>query len=160
MNESQRISNNALTVLALANEFCHDLEHLEEFEQEDFLAKMLKLLPRLYITVSDLELTDEERDEIDENAFINPALTEEQYNIVRENIAHLMAENDIYLEVFLDDMQYSDTPISASISENLADIYQPLYNLVAAVKDAPTESTMALLMLCKDDFVNYWAQVL
>ena len=41
-----------------------------------------------------------------------------------------MAEEDIYLEVFLEDMKYSDTPISASVSENLADLYQEFFNLI------------------------------
>ena len=60
----------------------------------------------------------------------------------------------------MDDMKYSDTPLSSSISENLADIYQALYNLVAGVKDATTEAANEVIANCKADFETYWGQTL
>ena len=79
---------------------------------------------------------------------------------MKEDIARLLAEDDIYLEVFMDDMKYSDTPLSASISENLADIYQALYNLAAGVKDATNEAANEVIANCKADFETYWGQTL
>ena len=52
-------------------------------------------------------------------------MTETDYEVLRGSIASLLGEYDDYLEVFLDDMAYSDTPIHQNISESLADIYQP-----------------------------------
>ena len=46
------------------------------------------------------------------------------YELVRNQIATLLGESDTYLETFHPDMQYSDTPIAAFISENLADVYR------------------------------------
>ena len=71
-----------------------------------------------------------------------------------------MGEDDVYLEVFLDDMKYSDTPIATSISENLADLYQEFYNLVASLRDLNTEEQRLILSACKDNFVEYWGQTL
>ena len=79
---------------------------------------------------------------------------------MRDTIAAIMADDDVYLEVFVDDMKYSDTPISAFVSENLADLYQEFYNLVQSVKDAPEEYRTSLVEQCKENFVEYWGQTL
>ena len=126
----EKLSPNELAFIALANEYCHALERAGECELRDqFVAQMLKLLPRLYITVSDVD------DDTYNEEFIDAALEEDVYDLVRERVAQIMAEEDIYLEVFLEDMKYSDTPISASISENLADLYQEFFNLNSGCAD-------------------------
>ena len=66
----------------------------------------------------------------------------------------------MYLEVFLDDMKYSDTPIAVTVSENLADLYQEFYNFINAVRDVPTEVQTELVGIEKDNFVQYWGQTL
>ena len=71
-----------------------------------------------------------------------------------------MGEEDVYLEVFLDDMKYSDTPIATSISENLADLYQVFYNLIASLRDLNTEEQRQILDECKGQFGEYWGQTL
>ena len=71
-----------------------------------------------------------------------------------------MAEDDVFLETFEEDMKYSDTPVSATISEDLADIYQELYNLVASVRDVDNEAIRSILITCKEDFATFWGQTL
>ena len=151
----EKLTPNELAFIALANEYCQTLEKALECESRDeFVNKMLKLLPRLYITMSDLE-----RDPYSD-AYIEPALEEDVYDIVRSRVAGIMAEEDIYLEVFVEDMKYSDTPISASISEDLADLYQEFFNLVHSVQDALTETQHEILCQCKTNAENYWSQTL
>ena len=141
----EKLTPNELAFIALANEYCHALEHANECETRDqFVAQMLKLLPRLYITISD----------------IDSALDEDVYDLVRDRVAQIMAEEDIYLEVFMEDMKYSDTPISASVSENLADLYQEFFNLIHSIQDALTETQHEMLCQCKINFINYWGQTL
>ena len=151
-----KLSPNELAFIALANEYCHALERAGECESRDqFVAQMLKLLPRLYITVSDID------DDTYSEEFIDSALEEDVYDdLVRGRTAQIMAEEDIYLEVFLEDMKYSDTPISASISENLADLYQEFFNLIHSIQDALTEPQHEMLCQCKINFINYWGQTL
>ena len=62
--------------------------------------------------------------EEDEDAEPELTVTEDMYESVRNRIAGLLGEKDSYLETFHPDMQYSDTPIAAFISENLADVYK------------------------------------
>ena len=72
----------------------------------------------------------------------------------------LLGEDDVYLEVFEEDMKYSDTPIATTVSENLADIYQELYNFVMTLQNAPTEVAVDVIYALKDSFKSYWGQTL
>ena len=151
----EKLTPNELAFIALSNEYCHALEHAGDYESHDqFVAQMLKLLPRLYITIGDIE------DDTYCEAFIDQALEEDVYEIVRERVAQIMAEEDIYLEVFMEDMKYSETPITASVSENLADLYQEFFNLIHSVQEALTETQHEMLCQCKINFINYWGQTL
>ena len=60
----------------------------------------------------------------------------------------------------MEDMKYSDTPISASVSENLADLYQECFNLIHSIQEALTETQHEMLCQCKVNFINYWGQTL
>ena len=150
-----KLSPNSLAFIALANEYCQTLERLMELERTEFINVMLKLLPRLYIVATDLESYDD-----DYYVDMQFALNEQDYDQLRSLISMVMAPDDVYLEVFEEDMKYSDTPISASVSENLADLYQEFFNLVYSVKDADTDAQMQLLALCKENFKDYWGQTL
>lgn len=151
----EKLTPNELAFIALANEYCQAVENALEYEsREGFVSNMLKLLPRLYITMSDLE-----QDPFSD-AYIEPALDEDVYDLVRGRVAAIMADEDIYLEVFVEDMKYSDTPISASVSENLADLYQEFFNLIHSIQDALTETQHEMLCQCKMNAENYWSQTL
>ena len=152
---NNQLSPNSLAFIALANEYCSAIEKAPEFDKPDFLVQMLKLLPRIYISASDINIK-----ESSEEYYIEPYLDEDVYNNVRSNIAALMAEDDVFLETFEEDMKYSYTPVSASISEDLADIYQELYNLVASVRDVESEAIHSILITCKEDFAQFWGQTL
>ena len=155
MSEQKKLAPNSLSFIALTNEFCQAVEHAESATREDFLANMLKILPRIYIIAHDLE-----RDFTFSDYSIEPYLTEDVYNQVSEVMSRVLAEEDVYLEVFVEDMKYSDTPIASSISENLADLYQVFFNFIATIKDAPTKAQIELIGLCKSDFRTYWGQTL
>ncbi len=151
--ERNQLAPNSLAFIALSNEYCETLENIANFEKEDFIAKMLKLLPRLYISSTDLNIEESEED-----YYIESYLDEDTYNTICSQISALMGADDVFLETFEEDMKYSDTPVSSSISENLSDIYQELYNLVASVKDVTTEAINSIFISCKEDFANYWGQ--
>ena len=149
------LNPNSLAFIALANEYCHALENIFDYDdRQAFIAEMLRLLPRLYMSASDIKNTD------NTDSFIDSYLDENDYDTVRGNVSRMMADEDIYLEVFMDDMKYSDTPIGTSVSENLADIYQPLYNFVATVKGATDDTIAEAIVAIKADFDTYWGQTL
>ena len=115
--------------------------------------KCLKLLPLLYLKAQFLPAT-EFLSEDNPERFV----TEESYEYIRNIIASTIGPKDSYLEVFLDDMQYSDNPIICFISEELTDIYQDIKDFIS-VYSMGFDSTMndALAML-EENFKDYWSQ--
>lgn len=149
---------NVLAFLALANEYCSTVENCVTTEPSDFLKGMTRLLPRLYISATDLP----EDDILPEDACdgLMRVLEEDVYDSLRNAMAALLGEDDTYLEVFKEDMKYSDTPIAASISEGLADIYQSLYDLLESVRDASEETTLVAVADAKYEFRMSWSATL
>ena len=150
------LSRNSLSLIAMANEYCHEIEAALDKEREDFVTTMLKLLPRIYIVIRDVV----EKEDTEDLLFIDSYLYEDAYNNAREKVYRLLGEDDVYLEVFEEDMKYSDTPIATTVSENLADIYQELYNFVMTLQNAPTEVAGDVIYALKDSFKSYWGQTL
>jgi len=147
---------NELAFLALANEYCATMESAREAERDVFVASVLRMLPRIYIAASDLRRDDSAMSD----AYVANALDEDYYESVRMRVAELLGEDDTYLEVFENDMKYSDTPIGASVSEGLADLFQVFYNIVQTAREASPELIAELVPEFRDDFANYWSQTL
>lgn len=152
------LAPNTLAFMALANEYCQALETAESADTIEFTASMTRLLPRIYISATDLSgavALDEYSSE-----YIDNVLSEDYYNSIRLTIENLFGAEDVYLEVFEEDMKYSDTPISASIAEGLSDIFQVLYNFLEAVRDAPNEIIESAVTAVKEEFDTYWSRIL
>lgn len=149
------ISNNSILFIGLANEYCQTLESCANYEKNEFVDKLLKLLPRIYIAISDFNET-----EIDDSVIIDSYLDEIYYDSVRRKLETLIGEDDTILEVFESDMKFSDTPIAVSISEYLADIFQYLYDFLHAAKDATSDQINECMSFCKDNFKVVWGQTL
>jgi hypothetical protein len=151
MSEPAVLTTNALAFIGLCNEYCSAIENARETTKDEFIPSMLRLLPRLYIAATDLQ------DGADfEDTYINDALDEDYYEAMRRNVEYIIGEDDTYLEVFEEDMKFSDTPIAASVSEDLADIFQALFNFLETVKDAPQDLIAEALSAIKEDFQHYW----
>ncbi|MCM1292615.1 MAG: DUF5063 domain-containing protein [Bacteroides sp.] len=146
------ISPNSLAFIGLCNEYCRAVERVAETELVDFVKEMLRLLPRIYIAATDLD-----RDE-DTEIPVDDIMSEEQYEGARRSMEALFGLDDTYLEVFEEDMKYSDTPIGASISEGLSDLLQVFYNIVETVRNAMTDTILDILSSARYDFDTYWSQ--
>lgn len=153
MNE-QIYSKDVLDFVKLAADYCLKLEHCREATPRELVKGMLSSLPYLYIKASDLLETA-----MVESAFsTDPQVTEDDYNFVRNGIYDVLGRYDEYLDVFVEDMKYSDKPILRSVSEELADIYQDLRNFLAAYRDGIEEMMAAALWEVLDNFKEYWGQ--
>ena len=157
MNQEENIAygHDVLEFVTVSVQYCAFLEDCEQRERADFLDVASKLLPLLYLKASLLPLYETFSD-----SYPQPYVTEENYDIVRSNIAMLMRDRDDYLDVFVEDMKYSEEPILMTISENLADIYQNLKNFVCAYKMGLDEEKISALEECKTSFEHEWGQKL
>ena len=150
------VNTNSLAFIALCNEYCSALENASETERCEFLANMIRILPRIYISANDLKVNMIETEE----PYIDNSLDEDYYESVRRNVELIMGPDDVYLEVFEENMKYSDTPVSASISESLADLFQVMFNFISMVQDATDEIIGLAILAMKEDFKSYWSQIL
>ena len=103
--ESQTIfDKNVIEFVTVAAEFCAFLERAESMKRSTFVDTSLKILPLLYLKASMLPKCETIGDEAPETY-----VTEEVYEILRINLAGLMGDKDDYLDVFVQDMVYSDS---------------------------------------------------
>lgn len=149
-------TNRLLDIVGLSKEFCEVCRNAVEFSRQEFTDRILDLLPRIYWNFFDLTAGISLGDESFFSDYVDEALYEE----VRRGIASVMGSADTFLETFEEDMKYSDTPITSSISECLADLYQPLFNFVSVVHDSEGSQMEDAFISCKEDFENYWSQTL
>ena len=87
-------------------------------------------------------------------------VTEDDYEVIRINLQEVMADRDDYLDVFVEEMKYSDTPIRKSIAEDLADIYQVVKDFVCQFQSGLNETMHDALAQCREHFMEYWGQTL
>lgn len=175
--DQKDIRSRLLGITALAAEYCMIVENAAESDKKDFIGKMLNILPRLYIDFFDIVPRDDDKESPDTDGYLDADgfaslepeedmqyypeyVDEDYYEGVRRHIENLLGPSDTFLETFEEDMKYSDTPIAASISESLADIFQPLYNFISIVKDSEGEHLEGAYKECRENFVSYWGQTL
>lgn len=139
-----------------AARYCSLLENAEQFEKTEMVEQLVVLLPFIYYGATVVEPEDE-------NEFYDGTrnhLDEEYYDSIRRKLEMLFGADDAYLETFEEDMKYSDTPIGASVSESLADIFQPLYNFLIESRESGGDRMHDAFSQCKAEFVDYWSQTL
>ena len=151
--ESDSLPHNVIEFVTVAVEYCLFVESAAQQSRDDFVSTLLKLLPLLYLKGTLLPSADDLYDDIP-----GDYVTEENYDIVRHNIAYVMGESDDFLDVFVEDMRYSDQPVLCTVSEQLADIYQDLKNFVSAYRDGTDSVRESAVAQCRENFTNYWGQ--
>ena len=147
--------NNVIEFVTVGVEFCVFLEQDTLPEREVWVDKMLKLLPLLYVKASLLPETV-----IMHTEELATFVQEEDYNRVALRVEEVMGEENVFLEVFMEEMKYSDTPVSAFVSESIADIYQDIRNFVSVYQYELTDQMNDALYHCTDHFHTYWGQKL
>lgn len=145
-------SRPVLDFVTIGTEYCKYLEQQEDAPREKFIDIMRGLLPMLYLKVSLIGQVPEEA------GYNDPHVTEADYNCIRAKIARIMGDRDDYLDVFVEDFKYSDRPVLCTVSEDMADIYQSVRELVEAYRTGFEESMLVALHEAVEQFENYWGQ--
>ena len=148
-------SRNTVEFVTVAAEYCAYVERCNEHSRKEFVDTLLKLLPLLYLKAQILPEAERVSDE-----GLEDFVTEDSYEVLRMNLYDLLADKDSYLDVFVSEMKYSDTPVTKSISEDLADIYQDVKNFVCLFKLGINETMHDAIVECSEHFAEYWGQTL
>lgn len=148
-------SKNVVEFVTVAVQYCSYLEQIEINNLTESTDKLTKILPLLYLKAVLVPEVD-----VEEEVYPEITVTEDDYNYVLSKLYNVYKNDDAYLEVFLDDMKFSDTPITASISENLTDIYQDIKNFISIYEMGDEDSMLEALYTCFEHFKLYWGQKL
>ena len=144
-----------LDFVAIGVEFCSFLEKMEVKSRPEWAQAMLRILPLLYVKATLLPTVEVLGDQMAE-VFVK----EQDYMLISNQVASVLAEEDVYLDVFIEDMKYSDRPVSSLVSEDIADIYQDIRNFVSVYQHGLEETMLFALNDVAENFRAYWGQKL
>jgi len=154
MKKEEIYSKPIVEFTTMAHEYCVLMENVDKYSKVDFIKVSARLLPLLYVRASLLPenvatvLDDELEEFVDEFAYEN----------VRKAIRRKLTRHDEYLEVFKDDMQRSEEPVPANISEDMADIFQDLMNYCEQFRLGIEDVQNDAIVCVGEKFRNYWGQ--
>jgi uncharacterized protein DUF5063 len=148
-------SQNVTEFVTVVGEYCVFVENTLRFSKKVFLDKSRRLLPLIYLKASLIPKFDSVF-EAENEKFV----TEEEWDIIKDSVKQKIGFHDEYREVY-DPLTHEQLEqSSASISDNLADIYQDLKNF-ASLFSAGTEDVMNdALWECQLNFEEFWGQKL
>ena len=89
-----------------------------------------------------------------------PYLEAESYEMIRSQLAALMGEDDSFLDTPAEAMRLSEEPVVRTVSESLADIYQPLLDCAIAVRDSEGALMDQATGWARETFDEYWGQTI
>lgn len=146
-------SQGVIEFVTVVAETCRLLENASQISKTEFVNTLTKILPLLYLKTVLLEKPQHLLD-----GFTELFVDEEDYNYVSSLIQNKLGADDTYLDSFRAEMQYSDTPVVSTISENLADIYQEIKNLAGNYQTGDTEVMNDAIADCLEAFREHWGQ--
>ncbi len=146
-------SKNVIEFVTVANEFCLLLETSAKISKIEFIETAQKILPLLYLKACLLP-----KNETDLEEEIEKFVSESDWAFIHSSVQAKMAAHDEYLEVFEEDMEYSETPVVTSVSENFADIYQDLKDFLTSYRIGTMDVMNEALWDLNNSFYQHWGQ--
>lgn len=154
MESKAVFDKNTVEFVTVAAEYCTILVNSGEKNRTQFLDVLTKLLSLLYLKASMIP------DIQPEGLYLEESVTEQEYDSLRAELSRKLGEYDDYLDVFVEEMKYSDAPVRKCISEDLCDIYQALKNFIDSYRSGLPEVMEESVAVCRDSFCTYWGQTL
>jgi hypothetical protein len=148
-------SKNVIEFITVANEYCAFVENVYDYTGKTFFQTAQKLLPLLYLKASLLPHLESENESNNEKF-----VTEQDWNNIYYSLLKKSGSQDNYPEVFDNRYKDSESPVSASIAEDLADIYQDLKDCSMLYRTGYDIVMNEAICECLLNFEEYWGQKL
>lgn len=87
-------------------------------------------------------------------------VTEEEYEAVRSRVEKVLGEFDRFLNAQMEDMKYSDRPVSVSTAEILADVYQALGDFVWLIRTMNERNIYQAVAEVRQSMLDRWGTLL
>ncbi len=143
-------SENVIGFATLASEYCNLLDTVVLISQKDFVDKLHRLLPLIYLKAIILPDTEPVMPDM-----IEKDVTQEEWEAVYQTMVRKLENIDEYKEVL--DPLNTDEQMS-SLSEGIADIYQDLKDFISSYNMGTVEIMNDAVWDCKKNFKEYWGQ--
>lgn len=132
----------------------------QETDKQKFVELLLHILPLLYQKALTLpkqytEVGLQEAYDTEYN-LLTEYVSEEEYTLLEHTLENIFGNDDYFLEAHGDEMKFTDAPITSRTSEYLADIFQPISNLLLTAKERDYISLPYAVIHCRKLFEEYW----
>lgn len=97
---------------------------------------------------------------IDPFAVLERQVKEEDYEAVQNRMTRVLGEHDRFLNAQMEEMKYSDTPVSVSTAEILADIYQALADFIWVVRAMHEQNMYQAVADIRHSMMERWGTLL
>lgn len=148
-------SKNVVEFVTVAGEYCATIEQVTRHSAEENLGKLQKILPLLYLKASLLPAVEQQMEEE-----LEKFVSELDYNTLHQKWLGQLGEHDDFYEVFDPNIQFGSETVTASVSENLMDIYQDLKEFITSYSIGNEDVMNDALAECTFHFNEFWGQQL
>ena len=144
------LSKSVIEMATVANEFCYFFETLEKKDKETILDFTQRILPLLYLKGTLLPEVTPNNPEANERF-----VTEEQWERIFTELRDKFGKDD---EFWVIDPQYINEtePLKASLSENIADIYQDMKDFLMLLQKNTLAARENAISECSILIGNHW----
>jgi hypothetical protein len=151
--ESIVYSQKVIEFVAVANEYCLLVEKVTQYPAQQLVDITRKILPLLYFKASVLpdivEILQED---------LEKYVSELDYNLLLQKWSQKLGGYDTYFEVFDPEIQFGTETVTASISENILDIYQDVKDFITSYSIGDEDIMNDALAECMAHFRDFWGQ--
>jgi len=148
-------SRNVVEFVAVANEFCKYAEHAQQLKGDELLKILQRILPLMYLKASLLPQLEPFFEDGNEKF-----VTEADWMNINDILTDKFGTANDYLEVFDEKINDTEGPVTSSISENMADIYQDMKDFLLLYQTGTGEVMNDAIWECRMNFENFWGQKL
>lgn len=152
--EEKIYSTEVIDFIKTSNDFCKLMENSFSMKRSGLLKELQLFLPLLYHRAMKLPVVESILEDGNEKF-----VTEEQYDALKSGLILKLGYLDDYPEV-IDQGELYDVPVTCSLSEDLADIYQELKDFLSLFQIGTNEMMNDAIWETCMNFNNYWGQKL
>ena len=150
-NQEPVYSRHVVEFVTVANEFCKYAEHSSEIKGDQMLRIMQRLLPLLYLKAAFLPQLEPVFDDGNEKF-----VTEPDWYRIHDGFKRALGSANDYLGLPEQITSESEIPVTMSIAEDMADIYQDIKNFLLLYQTGTPEVMNDSVWECRMNFENYW----
>jgi hypothetical protein len=148
-------SEEVIKFVKTADEYCSLIEQTENTALKQWIDKIHRILPELYLGAVNLPSLSPSFEELNQRN-----VTEEQYATLHKMMLVKLGEFDAFEEIFDENRIEAENAVGESIAENLADIYQDIKDFVLLFEDGSYEVMYEAIWEVRQSFEHYWGQKL